>query len=171
MRSLMARLGVRGTVALGLGLLVVAVVGIAQVVGDGGPKTGGFASAPRAPSTIEPTAGDDAAVAPTPSATVNDAAIVTASGAFATAWLRRDLSPARWHDDLAPMVTPTLAQSLGSVDPASVPASRVLAAPTVVLRADGYAQTTTTVDTGTLRLGLVERDGRWLVDTVDWERL
>jgi hypothetical protein len=171
MRGLFARLGARGTVAIGLGLLVVAIVGVAKAVGGDPRPSGGFASAPRPPSTVEPSAGDDAEVAPTPTNTADDAAIIEASEDFAAAWLRRDLGAARWHDRLVPMVTPSLAQGLESVDPAGVPARRVVAAPTVILRAVGYAETATQVDTGTLRLGLVERDGRWLVDTIDWERL
>ena len=75
MRGLIARLGARGTVALGLGVLVVAIIGIARIWGGNVRHAGGFASAPRTPSTIEPTAGDDAEVAPTPTASAGDAAI------------------------------------------------------------------------------------------------
>ncbi len=171
MRGFIAWLGARGAVALGLVVLVVAIIGIAKILDGNHREAGGFASVPRPPSTIEPTAGDDAEVAPTPTTSAEDAAIVRASRDFTAAWLRRELSASRWHDGLSSMVTPSLARNLESVDPAGVPARRVLAPPTLVLRSDGYAQTATRVDTGTLSLGLVERDGRWLVDTVDWDRL
>jgi hypothetical protein len=171
MCGLITRLGARGTVALALGVLVVTIIGIAKIWDGNDRPTGGFASVPRPSSTIEPTAGDDAEVAPTPTASAEDAAIVKASRDFTAAWLRRELSASRWHDGLTSLVTPSLARRLESVDPAGVPATRMLAPPTLVLRSDGYAQTATRADTGTLRLGLVERDGRWLIDTVDWERL
>ncbi len=171
MGGFIARLGARSSIALGLGALVVAIIGIAKMMDGNDRQAGGFGPVPRPSSTIEPTAGDDAEVAQTPTASTTDAAIVKASRDFTAAWLRRELSASRWHDGLTSLVTSSLARTLESVDPAGVPATRVLAPPTLVLRSDGYAQTVTRADTGTLRLGLVKRDGRWLVDTVDWERL
>ncbi len=50
MRGLIARLGARGAVALGLGVLVVAIVGIAKILDGNDREAGGFASC--APTTV-----------------------------------------------------------------------------------------------------------------------
>ena len=122
-------------------------------------------------STVDPTAGDDAEVAPSPTAFADDAAVKNAASSFVAAWLRRDRSPTAWHAALVPLSTTSLAQSLEGVDPIGVPATRTTGPPTVVRRTEAFAQVSITVDTGTVVLDLVKQGGAWLVDGVDWDRV
>ena len=95
----------------GLVLLVLGIVAIARLGGNSTANV--YPPAPtETVASIDPTAGDDAEVDPTPTASPEDAAIIAAANTFATAWLRRDLSPAAWHAGVAPLSTTTLAQSL-----------------------------------------------------------
>jgi hypothetical protein len=167
-RGLLGRLGVRGGIVVGLAVLVLAIVAIARVAGRGS-DTAPYASDVTATSTIDPTSGDDGEVA-SPSAYPDDADVKAAAQAFTTAWLKRNLSSADWLAGLTPLTTKALADSFKGVDPTAVPATRVVAAPTIVLRTDSFAQTTTLVDTGRLVLGLSKHSNRWLIDSVDWDR-
>ena len=71
MRSLLSRLGVRGGVAIGLALLVLGVVAIAQLAG-GGSRAPVIPPQAQPSITVDPTEGDDAEVAPTPTAFTDD---------------------------------------------------------------------------------------------------
>jgi hypothetical protein len=167
-RSLLGRLGLRGGLVIGLAVLVLAIVAVARFAARG-TETPSYTADVPATSTVNPTAGDDSEVA-SATAYPDDAAVKAAADKFTTAWLKRALSPAEWLAGLAPLSTETLAKSFEGVDPKVVPATRVVAAPTIVLRTDSFAQTSTLVDTGTLVLGLSRHDGRWLIDSVDWDR-
>jgi hypothetical protein len=114
--------------------------------------------------------GDDGRVLPTSVAPADNAEIQSAVLTFMAAWLARTASATEWHDALAPLATPSLAASLVGVDPMGVPATRVVGHVVVTLRSDLYAQVTVPVDTGSVVLGLLNQDGRWLVDTLDWDR-
>ena len=129
--------------------------------------------APDAPPsiTVDPTEGDDAEVAPTPTAFPDDNEVHSAALTFAGAWLRRDLAPDAWHDGVAANATESLAASLADVDPAGVPATRLTGDPTITLRTDLFAKVSVPADSGTLLLTLLNQRGTWLVDDVDWERV
>src|SRR5262249_51172838 len=150
-------------------VLVAGVVGIAKLAGGG-------ASRPISPrlegptSTVNPTASDDAEVAPTVTAFADDAALKAAASSVVGAWLRRELSPAAWHAGLTPVSTSSLAQSLEGVDPVGVPATRTTGQPTIVRRTEAFAQVSIAVDTGTVVLDLLKQGSKWLVDGVDWDR-
>src|SRR5262245_29883142 len=169
MRSLLGRIGARVGVAVVLVLLIAGVVAIAKFAG-------GSASRPPAPriagptTTVDTTAGDDAEVAPSPTAYADDAAVNGAASSFVAAWLRRDRTPAAWHAALVPLSTTSLADSLKGVDPVGVPATRTTGPPTVVRRTEGFAQVSIAVATGTVVLDLLMQSGKWLVDGVDWDR-
>jgi hypothetical protein len=168
-RGLLSRLGIRGGAVVGLLLVVAVTVAVARLVG--GADAGANYSPGQPPTiTVDPTEGDDGEVLATPSAYPDDAAVRAAAGRFTAAWLRRELTAERWHAGLDGLVTTALAEKLVGVDPRSVPASRTLGPPALVLRTDLFAQVTIAVDSGTLRLSLVKPDDRWLVDAVDWER-
>jgi len=169
MRSALARLGVRGTVALGLAIFVLVIVGVARLAG-GGVEPQLNNAAPRTAPTVDPTDGDDGEVAATPSAFADDGAVRRAAKDFTEAWLRRTLSATAWHASIAAFATLALARKLDGVDPRGVPATRALGEPTLSLRTNAFAQASIPVDTGTLVLNLLKQDGRWRVDAVDWER-
>ena len=172
MRNAMMRLGVRGTLVLVLAILVAAVVGIARLVGDAAPRRepAPDGAAATAPSTVDPTEGDDGVVA-TPKPPADDPAVRAAANTFMKAWLRSDLAPDAWHDGVIKLATDDLAGKLKGVDPVTVPATRTTGAVQIVAKQAEFAQVDVPVDTGTVSLRLRSADGRWLVDGVDWERL
>jgi hypothetical protein len=169
MRGLLGRIGARVGIAVVLVVLIAGAIGIAKLVGGGGARP----ISPRleAPtSTVDPTAGDDAEVAPSPTGFADDALLKTAASTFVEAWLKRNLSPAAWHAGLVPLSTSSLAQSLDGVDPVGVPATRTTGPPTVLRRDEVFAQVSIAVDTGIVVLDLLKQGGKWLVDGVDWDR-
>jgi hypothetical protein len=169
MRSLLGRIGARVGIAVVLVVLIAGVVAIAKFAGGGAPRP----PAPRLAGptvTVDPTSGDDAEVAPSPTSYADDAAVKDAASSFVAAWIRRDRSPAAWHAALVPLATTALAESLKGVDPVGVPATRTTGPPTVVRRTEAFAQVSIAVDTGTVVLDLLKQTGAWLVDGVDWDR-
>ena len=171
MRGLWRGIGARAGISAGLVVIIAAILLIARLAG-GGERTPPppYTGEPALPS-VTPSAGDDGRlVSAAPSDPAQDAEIRDAALAFTTAWLRRDLASEEWHGTLAPLSTAPHAQSLESVDPSGVPATRVVGEVTIPLRSDLYAQVSVPVDSGVLELGLLHEDGRWLVDSVDWQR-
>jgi hypothetical protein len=169
MRSLLGRVGGRVGVALVLIVLIAGVLAIAKLAGGRTGRT----TTPRLAgptSTVNPTAGDDAEIATTPTAFADDTVVKNAATAFVSAWLKRDRSPSAWHAALVPLSTAALGQSLDGVDPIGVPATRTTGPPTLVRRTEAFAQVSISVDTGTVVLDLLNQGGRWLVDGVDWDR-
>jgi hypothetical protein len=169
MGSLLGRIGARVGVAVVLIVLVAGVLAIAKLAGGGG----GRSTSPRLDdptTTVDPTSGDDAEVAGTPTAFADDAAVKDATTVFVAAWLKRDRSASAWHAALVPLSTTALAQSLDGVDPIGVPATRTTGPPTVVRRTEAFAQISIAVDTGTVVLDLLKQGDKWLVDGVDWDR-
>lgn len=169
MRDLLGRIGTRVGIAAVLLVLIAGVLAIAKLAGGSAARiTDPRLEGPT--STIDPTAGDDAEVAPSPTRFADDAAVNNAATAFVTAWLKRDRSPSAWHAALVPLSTAALAQSLEGVDPTGVPATRTTGQATLVRRTEAFAQVSIVVDTGTVVLELLNQGGRWLVDGVDWDR-
>ena len=169
--SLLRRLGARTGVSVGSDRPVVAAIVVVARLG------GGRTAATSAHRTRDgrrdrrPTAGDDARGrarrrVPSPTTTPCRSAASTSS----TAWLQRDRESSGVARGAVPLSTTSLAESLEGVDPVGVPATRMTGEPTVVLRTELYAQVNVPVDTGTVVLGLVKQDDRWLVDSVDWDR-
>jgi hypothetical protein len=183
-RGLLGRLGVRGGVVVGFLGLVLGIVAIARLA-ETGPNTQSYSSGTQPKSAIDPTAGDDGVVgdgAPLPTQTAtstlpsagaspypDDRDLTAAATAFATAWLRRELSVKAWHSGITPLVTESVARSLDGVDPSNVPANRTLGGPNILNRTDLFARVGVPLDTGTLLLQLSKHDKRWLVESVDWE--
>lgn len=169
-RILRSRLGL----ALMLAVLVVGIVGAARLVA--GPDDGpGLLGGPSGPiSTVDPTAGDDGLTVteePSPQTSPGAPAPETVARSFATAWLdHRDVTAEQWHAALRPLATADLTEKLTGVDPAGVPADRITGEPVVVPRNDSLVEVVIPVDSGELRLGLLAPEGRWQVDTVDWQR-
>jgi hypothetical protein len=172
MRRMFGVLGVRGGVVVVLVLLVAGAVITAKLVDpshEPAARPQGVVTATGTP-TVDPSAGDDSEVVATPSAYPDDPDVLATATRFTTAWLHTSVGAQAWHDGVARYATSTLAQSLTGVDPAGVPARRTTGPPMLILRTAEYAQVTTPLDTGTLRLDLVLRSGTWLVDGVDWDR-
>jgi hypothetical protein len=162
--------------ALVLGVLIVAVVGIARAVS--GPLTVESIGppAPIVPSlTASPELGDDSVATsespPTPSSIPGAPPPETVALDFTRAWLNsKDVTSAQWLKGLEPYATPRLLGELKDADPATVPADAVRGPVQVRARDSLLAEVTVPVNPGNLRLRLLVTDGRWLVDGVDWER-
>lgn len=172
----------RWGLAVVLALVVIAAVGLGRVFAgggspstlDAGPRNGTATSAAPAGAGDEPH-GDDSVLSPAPPApprtSPGGAAPEAVAYAFASAWVdHRDVRSEEWYGRLLPHATAGLAERLSGVDPAGVPADRILGKPSLVPLGTGVVEAAVTVDSGQLRLRLVAPDGRWLVDGVDWER-
>ncbi len=173
MRRAITLLGARGTVALVLIILIGGVVGIAKAIG-GGRSPSGVGVQPgevvATQPTVDTTTGDDGLADTELTAPTTDPAIMAAARQFVTAWLRRDLSADAWHAGLARHATTELLDLLDGVDPKGVPANRTTGEPRLAIHTDGYAEVAIPVDSGTVKLELVEDGKRWVVSGVDWER-
>lgn len=170
-RVLRSRLGV----ALGIAVLVLGVVGVARVVAgseEGRSPLPGGAVPPI--STTDAEASDDGlSVVEEPSPWTSPGAPepTEVARSFAEAWLRHDgVTAARWRDGLRPYATAELLDKLARVDPAGVPAERITGEPRTVPVNDSLVEVIVPVDTGELRLGVQAEEGRWRVDTVNWQR-
>ncbi|RAK37752.1 hypothetical protein B0I29_10618 [Actinoplanes lutulentus] len=79
------------------------------------------------------------------------------------------VSAEKWRDRLLPNSTKDLSNQLKGVDPAGVPAERVIGRPELVAVNETMVNAIVTMDTGKLSLRLVSPEGHWLVDGIDWE--
>lgn len=174
-RSLVGLFRSRWGISLVIALLVLAVVGVGQLFSDGdtaAPFPGSFSQA-LTPS-IDPSHDDDGVVdsgpPSSPTTRPGTADPEAVAYAFASAWVdHKNVSAKAWHDGLEPHATKNLAEELNGVDPANVPADRVLDRPALTPIGDDLVSAVVTVDSGKLILQLVAPDGRWLVDSVDWD--
>jgi hypothetical protein len=165
----------RWGVGLVIAILVLAVVGVGRLFAGGRTHEALVTVASPAPViSIEP--GDDDGVVsldppPSPVTSPGRAQPEAVAYAFASAWVvHKNVSAKTWHDGLVPNATKRLSDELRGVDPASVPADRVLGRPGMVPVNDTIVNAVVNVDSGKLTLRLVSPDGHWLVDGVDWER-
>lgn len=171
-RVLRSRLGI----AIALAVVVLGIVGAARLLaGPSDAGSGPLSASTRPITTVDPTTGDDGAIAteppPSPTTSPGAAAPEAVARAFAAAWLaHRGISAERWQAALRPLSTDALTGKLSGVDPAAVPAERLTGEPILIPRAEGFVEVTLPVDSGKLRLELIARAGQWLVDAVDWER-
>jgi hypothetical protein len=166
----------RWGVAMVIAVLVLAVVGIGRLFAGENtqpPLTEAVSAAPTA--SIDPSHDDDGVIVkdeppPSPTTSPGTAKPEAVAYAFASAWVdHKNVSAKTWHNGLVPNATKDLSGELDGVDPADVPADRVIGRPTLVPVGDGLVNAVVTVDSGKLTLELVAPDGRWLVDGVDWD--
>jgi hypothetical protein len=174
-RSLTGLFRSRWGVALVIAILVLAIVGLGRIFSDGSTATPLTERAsPAATVSIDPSHDDDGVVVdddppPSPTARPGTAEPEAVAYAFAAAWVdHKNISAKNWHNGLVPNATEDLSDELNGVDPADVPADRVIGRPALVPIGDGLVNAVVTVDSGELTLRLVAPDGRWLVDGVDW---
>ncbi|GAB1643498.1 hypothetical protein [Krasilnikovia sp. MM14-A1259] len=165
----------RWGVALVIAALVLAVVGIGRLFSDGDDHAGAVISAASpAPALSADPKDDDSVISPdpppSPTSDPGTAEPEAVAYAFASAWVNhQNVSAGAWHDALAPNATKDLSDELAGVNPADVPADRVLGRPTVVPVGDGLVNAVVTTNAGKLTLRLVAPDRHWLVDGIDWD--
>ncbi|WP_433298836.1 hypothetical protein ACQP2F_44575 [Actinoplanes sp. CA-030573] len=162
-------------VAIVIVAIIAAVVGLGRIFADGkdaaSPNLGVASAAPVI--SIDPSDEDsviDTAPPPSPSTSRGRAQPETVAYAFASAWSNhKGITPKAWRDRLLPNSTKNLADELSGVDPAGVPADRVIGKPSLVPVSATVVTAVVTMDSGKLTLRLVSPDGHWLVDGIDWD--
>jgi hypothetical protein len=165
----------RWGIALVILVLVLAVVGVGRLFAGSANDQPVVTSGTPAPAiSIDPSDEDgpitDVEPTPTPVTSPGRAQPEAVAYAFASAWVdHKNVSAKAWHDGLVPNATKDLADQLEGVDPAGVPADRVLGRPGLVPVNDAIVNAVINVNSGKLTLRLVAPDGHWLVDDIDWE--
>jgi hypothetical protein len=169
--------GTRYGAAVALLVLIALVVGLGKLVGGGrsAPPSLGAGTVVETPSATGSQLGDDSVgsppTPPPPSTSPGAADPQTIAMNFAQAWLHHDgVTAEQWLAALRPFATKALQDRLSGVDPVSVPASMVAGAAAATDRSESYVDMMIPLDSGALTLGLAAAGGRWLVDSVDWQR-
>jgi hypothetical protein len=164
----------RWGVAIVIVVIVLAVVVLGRLFSSGNddnPVVGGGGSPP-AVASVNPSDDDgdiSSEAPPTPSTGLGKAQPEAVAYAFASAWIDKKVSAKTWRDQLLPNSTQKLADELKGVDPASVPADRVIGRPTVAAVNSNLVTAVVTMDSGKLSLRLTAPEGQWLVDAIDWD--
>jgi hypothetical protein len=162
----------------GIGLiilvLVLAIVGVGRLFHGANAEQPLLSTNSPAPAiSVDPDDDDSvisAAPPPLPSTSPGGAQPEAVAYAFASAWSdHKNVSVKTWHDGIMPNSTKRLADQLNNVDPADVPADRLLGRPSLVPVGEGLVDAVITTDAGKLTLRLVAPDGHWLVDGIDWD--
>lgn len=161
----------RAGIAIVLFVVVLAVVGIGRLFAgskNDNPVVGN--GSPAAVASINPSDDELASEAPpSPSTGPGHAQPEAVAYAFASAWVdHNNITPKAWRDQLLPNSTQKLADELRGVDPAGVPASRVIGRPNVAAVSSSLVNAVVAMDSGKLSLRLVAPEGHWLVDGIDW---
>lgn len=164
----------RWGVALVIVVIIAAVVGIGRLFSDGRSTSPSLSGGSPAPAISINPSDDDSVVdsdpPPSPSTSPGRAQPETVAYAFASAWCNhKGITPKAWRDRLLPNATKNLADKLNGVDPADVPADRVVGRPSLVPVSATVVNAVVTMDSGKLSLRLVAPDGHWLVDGIDWD--
>jgi hypothetical protein len=164
----------RWGVAIVLVVIVFAVIGLGRLFSSGtddNPVVGGGAP-PATVASVNPS-DDDSDISsetpPTPSTGPGKAQPEAVAYAFASAWVDKKVSAKTWRDQLLPNSTQKLADELKGVDPASVPADRLIGRPSVAAVNSDLVTAVVTMDSGKLSLRLTAPEGQWLVDGIDWD--
>jgi hypothetical protein len=165
----------RWGVAVVIAVLVLAVVGVGRLFSDGSNTASPVVSVGSPAPAISANPSDDDSVIsaeppPPPTANPGMAEPEAVAYAFAAAWVdHKNVSAKTWHDGILPNATTSLSDELNNVDPADVPASKVVGRPSLVPVGTGLVSAVVTTDSGKLTLRLVAPDKHWLVDGIDWE--
>jgi hypothetical protein len=186
-RQVLRVLGSRYGMALVLLVLVLAAVGVARAVSDHSPASPVVAPPPTTGASGVGASGPDASAGSSEALSddsVNGSespqAPIVSPGAdapevvalkFANAWLRtKGVSSAAWLKGMQPYLTQRVIDLLADTSPEKVPATDVRGPVELGTRSATLVEANVPVNPGTLRLRLIVNKGRWLVDSVDWER-
>lgn len=163
--AFLARLGLRGWIALILAVLVIAALGVARLI-DRVPESGDKAKV-AVPSASLPHDGDAAAgTAMQPSAMPLSQAAVNTATAFVRELILHPTGETAqgWVSRLTPYITPTLAAELASSDPLGIPASKVTGKARGESLSTTYATVTVPTNNGDIVAECLLVDGVWQVD-------
>jgi len=165
----------RWGVGLVIAIVVLAVVGLGRLFAGSSTGSPVISAASSEPAVTANPSDDDGVISseapPAPVTSRGRAQPEAVAYAFASAWVdHKNVSAKEWHDGLVPNATKHLSDQLNGVDPAGVPASRVLGRPGLVPVNSTLVNAVINVDSGKLTLRLVSPNGHWLVDGIDWDR-
>ena len=163
----------RWGVALVLGVIILAVVGVGRLFSDESASRNPIGSSSPAPALSVNPDDEDSVISPepppSPSTRPGTALPEAVAYAFAGAWVdHQNVSAKAWRDRLVPNATEELSADLTDTDPADVPANRVSGRPELRPIGEGLIDAVVETDTGTLTLRLVSPEGRWVVSGIDW---
>jgi hypothetical protein len=162
----------RWGIALVLGFIVLAVIGIGRIFSDSSDRAPLGSSSPAPVLSADPKDNDSVISPeppPSPSTSPGTALPENVAYAFAGAWVdHQDVSAKIWRDRLVPNATKDLSAELADTDPSDVPANRVNGRPQLRPIGEGLLDATVATDSGTLTLRLEAPEGRWLVSGIDW---
>jgi hypothetical protein len=164
----------RWGVAIVIVVIVFAVVVLGRLFSSGSDDNPviGSGGSPATVASVNPSEDDgdiSSEAPPTPSTGPGKAQPEAVAYAFASAWIDKKVSAKTWRDQLLPNSTQKLADELKGVDPASVPADRVIGRPSVAAVNANLVNAVVTMDSGKLSLRLTAPEGQWLVDGIDWD--
>jgi hypothetical protein len=164
----------RWGVAIVIVVIVFAVVVLGRLFSNGSDDNPvvGSGGSPATVASVNPSEDDgdiSSEAPPTPSTGPGKAQPEAVAYAFASAWIDKKVSAKTWRDQLLPNSTQKLADELKGVDPASVPADRVIGRPSVAAVNADLVNAVVTMDSGKLSLRLTAPEGQWLVDGIDWD--
>lgn len=163
----------RWGIAVVLTVIVLAVVGIGRLFSDSRATTSLIGDSPATTISIDPSDNDSVVSPeppPTPRTSPGRAQPEAVAYAFASAWVSHEnVTAKKWITRLQPNSTKNLEEQLRDVDPAGVPAERVIGRPTLIAVTETMVTASVTTDAGKLGLRLLAPDGAWLVDGIDWE--
>ncbi len=171
---LMNRYGIAGLLVV----IVLFVVVIARLSGhDLAPKPAANPPAEvttTAPSAASPTGSPapNDGLPPTASRTVpNRAALLATANDCAKAWINhKDVTADQWWQAVTRYTTDSLTKKLKGVDPAGVPADRIIGSSEIGSHGSTWAEVDIPVDSGILRLRMITTAPGWQVDGIDWRR-
>jgi hypothetical protein len=176
-RTVLRLLGTRYGAAAALIVLIALIIGVGKLVGGSRPDQAplGSGTVLDSPSASSSQLADDGVgeppSPPPPSTSAGAAGPETVAMDFTQKWLHHDgVTADQWLAALRPYATKALQDRLSGVDPLTVPASAVAGAATATDRSESYVDIVIPLDSGALTLGLTSANGRWLVDSVDWQR-
>jgi hypothetical protein len=174
MRHVLRLLGSRYGIAVGLLVLIALVVGGGRLIRGGTApsllNTGSPAASPTA-SQLPDDGLTSPGPTPGPSTSAGAPGPVTIATDFATAWLNHtNVTADQWYKAVTRYATANLAGKLKQVDPAGVPADKIIGDVTLVYHDPSYVDAQVPADGGVMTLRMLATNGRWLVDGVDWQR-
>ncbi|NUS73675.1 MAG: hypothetical protein HOQ05_09755 [Corynebacteriales bacterium] len=163
--SILARMGLRGWVALILAILVIAALAVARLIERPEERDGKAKVA--APTQPLPHDGDAAqGTAMQPSASPAAQQVLDVGTGFVRELIRHPAgeTAAGWHARLLPFTTETLATELSNADPEGMPAGKVTGKAFGQALSPTYTVVTVPTSNGNIVAECVLADDVWLVD-------
>jgi hypothetical protein len=174
LRFVTSRYGLAGLAALAV-VLVVVVGRLFGLVGGGASdsNTGPVTGAGQQPTTVSesPIPNDAPTAAPTkpnPVVKPGQAGPLVVAKQFADAYLKSDGAAATWRAALTRYATTKLATEIKTMDPATVPAKRLVGTAALGDHGANWAEVDLPTDAGTLVFQLVSGAKAWQVNGIDW---